>query len=416
MAGFNGLKSAVVAMTALAIPVLTNGCSSNPVGGGGNPLCCTEFQAGATVSASIGGSAQSLIAVQAVADVAGIASASIDTLTTACRNIATDLNAAQADIDAANGSADKNSAMTAWCNLAVKQITAVKATVGANLTVTVTPPVCEASVSATLDCQAKCNANVKCDFKANPPKCTGGTLTIDCKGGCTASAGASVSCTGQCTGKCSGSCTAQGGVDCTGKCDGTCTAKAGVGTGTGAQADGTCQGTCSGTCSVTAPSATCSGTCSGSCDATCQGSATASVKCDGKCDADYQPVSCTGGKIEGGCSADAKCSGNCQASAQAKATCTPPQVEIKFDANANVQVAAQLEGTLRANLPLIFQLKGQFAAVGDAAATISGNITAVTDIKAVCIPAVIAAGAGAATDLAASVKAVGSLSGSVGVT
>jgi hypothetical protein len=409
MAGFKGLKSAAVVMMAIAIPVLTNGCSSNA----SNPLCCNEFQAGATITADIGGSAKSQVAVQAVADIAGIASAAIDDLSTSCRNIATDLGAAQADIDTTSAIADKNDQMTAWCNLAVKQITTVKGQIGASLTLTVVPPQCSASVSASLDCQAKCNGGVKCDFKANPPKCTGGTLTVDCKGGCTAQAGASLSCTGQCTGSCSGSCTAQGGVDCQGKCDGTCTAKAGV-AGSGAQADGTCKGTCSGTCSVTAPSVTCNGTCSGKCDATCQGSATASVKCDGKCDADYEPVSCTGGKLEGGCSADVNCSANCQASAQAKATCTPPEIALTFGANANVQAAAQLEGTLRANLGVFITLAGKFQFVADATASFTANIGAVTDIKAVCIPAVALAAKDAVAQLGSAISATKSINDSVG--
>lgn len=408
MAGFKGLKSAAVVMTALAIPVLTNGCSSSA----SNPLCCTEFQAGATITADIGGSAQSQIAVQAVADIAGIGSAAIDDLSTACRNIATDLSASQADIDAAAGTADKNAQMKAWCALAVKQITTVKAAVGASLTINVVPPQCSASVSASLDCQAKCNGGVKCDFKANPPKCTGGTLTVDCKGGCTAQAGASLSCTGQCTGKCEGSCTAQGGVECAGKCDGTCAASA---SGSGAQADGTCKGTCSGTCAVTAPSVQCSGTCSGKCDATCQGSASASVKCDGKCDADYEPVSCTGGKLEGGCSADVNCSANCQASAQAKATCTPPQIGVTFGANANVQAAAQLEGTLRANLGVFVTLAGKFEFVGQATANFTSNISAVTDIKAACIPAVAVAAKDAVANLGDAIKATADVTGSVGI-
>ena len=44
---------------ALALPVLINGCSSDA----SNPLCCTEFKVGATIDASIGGSAQSQVVI-----------------------------------------------------------------------------------------------------------------------------------------------------------------------------------------------------------------------------------------------------------------------------------------------------------------------------------------------------------------
>jgi hypothetical protein len=397
---FIGLALAAMALS----PAVLQGCSSS----GSNPLCCTEFKVGAEVDVNIGGSVQSQVAVQAIADIGGIGSAAIDDLTTACRNIAQDLDAPQADLDAAAANADKNAAMKAYCAAAVKVIGTAKGQ--ASLQVTAKPPVCEASVSAKLDCQAKCSGGVKCDFKANPPKCTGGTLSIQCKGDCTASAGAQVSCTGSCSGGCTGSCTAQGGVDCQGKCEGTCEAKAGV-AGSGAQADGTCKGTCKGTCSVTPPGVTCTGSCDGKCDAKCQGSATASVKCDGTCAADYEPVSCSGGKLEGGCTADAKCDANCNGSVQAKAQCTPPSIDIAFTGDA--KFAGKLIATLKANLPKIFELTAKFSALADATGSLSANISAVTDIKAACIPPLVAAAAQAVSDIGDSVSATGSITASV---
>src|ERR1700744_4455941 len=77
-----------VLMGAIVIPATLQGCSSSD-----NPLCCTEFQPGATVNANIGGSIQSKVAVQAFADFDGIAAAAVDDLTTACQNIATDMGA-----------------------------------------------------------------------------------------------------------------------------------------------------------------------------------------------------------------------------------------------------------------------------------------------------------------------------------
>lgn len=393
MTGFNRLKSGVLIATALTIPVLANGCSSNPAD---NPLCCTEFKVGGTIDASIGGSVQSQVAVQAVADIAGIATAAIDDLTTACRGIAMDLDVAQADADAAEANTDKNAKMKAWCSAAVKVIGSAKG--GGSITIDAQPPQCEASVSAKLNCQAKCSGSASCDFKANPPKCTGGKLEVSCKGDCTASAGASVSCTGSCSGSCPGSCTAEGGVECSGKCDGTCEASASGG-GSGIQADGTCKGTCKGTCAVTAPSAKCTGSCQGSCDAACKGSATASVKCDGTCSGDYEPISCTGGKLEGGCQVDAKCDANCDGSVQAKATCTPPSFNVVVTGQADANIAGKLIDTLKANFGVILSLKSRFQAVATATASLTGNISAVTDIKVACVPPLVAAAAQAVTDI-----------------
>src|SRR6185436_11586544 len=147
------------------------------------------------------------------------------------------------------------------------------------------------------------------------------------------------------------------------------------------------QGNCKGTYSVTPPGVKCSGSCKGKCTGSCKGTATAAVKCDGTCAADYEPLSCSGGKLEGGCSAkvDAKCDANCNGSVQAKAQCTPPAVEVRFAGTANADFAGKLIATLKANLPIIFSLKARFAGLADATASLSGNISAVTDIKAACI-------------------------------
>ena len=51
-------------------------------------VCCTEFKVGASITADIGGGAESKVAVQAVSDFAGIASAAVDDITAACRTMA----------------------------------------------------------------------------------------------------------------------------------------------------------------------------------------------------------------------------------------------------------------------------------------------------------------------------------------
>lgn len=396
------------ALAALATPA-AGGCDD--VAAAQNAVCCNEFKVGGTITADIGGSAESQVAVQAVADFAAIASSAVDDITGACRNIAQDLDAPKADQDAAEAKADKNDKMDAWCALAVSAIGTIKAQAKGTLTVDFVPPKCEASISAKANCQAKCSGSASCDLKANPPTCEGGSLEISCKGECTGKAGASVSCEGECTGGCNGECTAMGGVDCAGKCDGTCSAGA---AGSGIQADGTCQGTCTGTCRATTPTATCTGSCKGKCSASCKGSATASVKCDGTCDADYEPLKCTGGELKGGCKAEAKCEGNCDASVKAKASCSPPSVKVAFSGAADIQAAGKLQATFEANLGVVLAFKARLEGMADIAASFSGNISAVADIKAACIPALIAAVGDAVGDLEASVSASASIAGTIG--
>lgn len=392
---------------ALVLPSIMAGCSDED-----NPLCCNEFKAGASVDVKIGGSAQAQVAVQAVADFSGIASAAIDDLTTACRSIATDLDVAQADRDAAEANTDKQARMKAYCQLAVSAIGTVKGS--ATLSINAAAPQCSASVSAKADCQAKCNGGVKCDFKANPPTCSGGKLEIACKGGCTASAQApSVSCEGSCEASCSGSCTVTtGSVRCAGKCNGTCSAGGQAGD-TGIQADGTCKGECAGTCEVTAPGANCTGSCQGQCTGKCTATGGVAVKCDGTCDADFEPIKCEGGELSGGCNADVKCDANCSASVKAKAECTPPSLTVTFSGGIDAQAAGKLRGTIEANFGVILAFKSRLEGMASVAATISGSADAVVDIKAACIPQVVAAGAAAVSDVAAAVEATGSLAGSV---
>jgi hypothetical protein len=199
-------------------------------------------------------------------------------------------------------------------------------------------------------------------------------------------------------------------VECSGKCEGTCSAGAEAGA-TGIQADGTCKGKCSGTCAVTAPSATCEGSCQGSCDAKCEAKAGATVKCDGKCDADFEPLKCEGGKLEGGCKAEAKCDANCDASVSAKAECTPPSISVAFTGAADVNAAGRIQATFEANLPLIFAFKARLEGMAKLTATITGNADVVVDIKAACIPAVIASAVAAGEDVTATVSVTGSLVG-----
>ena len=172
---------------------------------------------------------------------------------------------------------------------------------------------------------------------------------------------------------CSGSCEATSGsamVNCQGKCEGTCSVAPAM--------DGTCMGTCSGKCTYSGmpPMVDCKGKCTGQCSATCTASpGSVSVKCDGKCDADFEPVQCTGGKLEGGCMIDAKCEGSCNASASAKAECTPPKFELTVMASA----PPNLRATLEANIPKIgLVVQGRSKLFAD---SIGGMVTVVASVS-----------------------------------
>ncbi len=408
----------------LAIGALTNGCSSSL---SPNNLCCTDFKVGADltgvdfgVDASIKG--QFEVFAQAGADFSAVASATLTDVGTACQAIATDLGADPNDPSVKDkGGRD---GVTAWCNLAVAQIKA-SLTASGSLSIIIQPPKCSASIDATASCQGKCSVDGKCDIKANPPKCTGGELTVSCDGSCSASGGASISCTGSCSGSCSGSCegSASGGVDCDGKCDGNCEA-GGSANGSGLQADGSCKGSCKGKCTYRDPSVKlkCTATCSGKCDADCKAAAGAKVTCSGTCTGNATAPKCEGGKLEGGCQVDANCNANCSASVSAKAECTPPSLSITAQASADLKVQAFIH-TLEVNLPkilLIFQARGQaFVDIGKGFASASVNIAAdpgKLNTKGVaCAAAIVDVAAEAAQNAQVSFQAAGSVAGALNI-
>lgn len=423
-----------VALSALTLSTLVAGCSD--LKDAQDAACCKEFEAGKDmtgvdfgVDASIKGSFSAF--ASAASDLSAVGTGAIADVTIACQNIALDLGADSADPKVAGKTG--TDALTAWCDLAKAQINAnfgASGELAGSISAKFEPPKCSASLTATANCQASCSADAKCDIKANPPKCTGGTLSVECSGGCTAEANAELSCTGSCSGSCSGSCKASGGVtvDCKGKCDGTCSAGAmGSTMGSGIQADGSCEGQCDGTCTLAAdaPKLECKGTCDGKCSAKCSGTAEVKAKCDGKCDADYTPLKCEGGTLEGGCQVDASCQGSCNASASAKAECTPPSVSVTATAKANLSANAQLQldaaiASLEVNLPKILvvlqargdDFKGSIEAAVSAGATLttSGKLGAKGAVCGVLIASTI----GTASDnFLASLSAAGTVTGAI---
>src|SRR6478736_1629226 len=414
-----------VAFSALALSTVIAGCSD--LKDAQDAACCKEFEAGADmtnvdfgVDASIKGTFSAF--ASAASDLSAVGTGSISDITTACRNIALDLGA---DADDPAGQKSGVDGMKAWCTLTSGQISAnfgASGKLAGSISAKFEPPKCTASLTAQANCQAQCDVSAMCDIKANPPTCTGGTLTVECGGSCTASGSADVACTGSCSGKCSGSCKASGGVkvDCKGKCEGTCTAGAAGGAtekGTGIQADGRCDGQCDGTCTLDAdaPKIECTGQCDGHCDAACKGSADVKVQCDGKCDAEATPLKCEGGKLEGGCSADAI----------AKAECSPPSVSIVAEAKGSLSAEGKVQyqtaiASLEANLPkilIVLQARGANFTAGiqgaiDAGVKLSGS--GKLGAKGAVCGVLIASTIGTASEnFAASLKAAGDVTASI---
>jgi hypothetical protein len=420
------------ALMGVIVTTVLVGCGDDGLPGTG-ALCCTDFKVGADLSgvdfgvdASIKGQFSAF--AQASGDLSGAAQGALLDVAGACKGIAT---VGGANADAAEP-ADPAANVKFWCDLAIAQIDAAFSAQGgasAALKVTVKPAECKASFKAEANCQVNCQVDASCDAKATPPTCEGGEakLEISCEGSCTGSAEApSISCEGSCEGTCEGACTASGGasVECDGKCEGNCTASGG-GNNSGLQADGTCKGQCSGTCTARADvKASCSGSCKGSCTGTCKATpGSATVKCDGKCsnEASVKPISCKGGELKAKCEVDANCGGNCKASASAKAECTPPSVDIVFNASASGTASGQASlmiEALRVNLPqilLVFQARGQAfveltgKVVASGSATLNPGKLGVkgTACLAAIVPVVVQAGA----NVKAAVEASGSVAG-----
>jgi hypothetical protein len=377
--------------------------------GGGPGGACTEIQPPAPVNPAIGGSAASLVAVQSIEDYAALAAGSVDGATASCKKIAQDLGAPKADQDAADALGDRQAKVKAWCTLAVAAIGATKAKAAGTFTLDVKPTLCRGSVQEKGNCQSLC-AGTACDLKANPPRCTGGSLIVECQGSCIASGGSpTVKCEGACSGGCAGACTAGAGVECVGVCTGTCTASA---SGTGLQPDGTCKGTCVGTCSATAPGVSCAGACTGACSGSCKATPQTPAKCDGVCDAGFTPLYCEAGTLEGGCAVDAKCDASCNVTVAAKADCPVQPARVTIVGAADAAAATALITTLESNLGAILTTKARLSELGRFSGTVQANN--LVDIKAACIPVVQAMLATAVGDATASLSAVANVSSAVG--
>lgn len=140
---------------------------------------------------------------------------------------------------------------------------------------------------------------------------------------------------------------------------------------------------------------------------TCKLSVSEKAACQGRCagtgpcDTSANPMICTGGnlsngsceggKLEGGCQVDAKCDSGCDATVAAKATCPTPTVAVSFQGASDTGAAAKLEAALEADIPAVLALKAHCETEVDDAASFSGNVSSITDIKASCIPPIVSA-------------------------
>ncbi len=350
----------VLAVAGLGIAAVSNGCSA------ANALCCKQYNPGTdmintkfTADATVNGQFSSM--AQAAGDLAAVAGQAQLDVTTSCKGIAIDLGE-----DSAGGAGMSGAdLMNFWCGKAKAQLTAT----GLTVKVISEPAKCELSVSVQADCKAHCDVNGKCDLMVTPPTCTGGPLTVDCKGSCDVTVmEPKIECTGTCAAMCEGTCQASAGVMCNGKCDGTCSVAPDM--------QGNCMGMCSGKCTITG-SASCSGTCSGKCTGKCSASGgSASVQCSGKCDAMFKPLECKGGKLEGGCKVEANCEASCNTSASAKAQCTPPNIRVQITGMGPklALVQATMEVNLKA-IAVVFQARSKLFAEGIVAiGGVVGNI------------------------------------------
>jgi hypothetical protein len=189
---------------------------------------------------------------------------------------------------------------------------------------------CEVEASAEVECSA--NAELQCTFVPPNLECSG-----MCKGSCTAEVTAEAGCSGTCRGECSGNCSAyvdgEGGqAECAGKCDGMCTGTCEAELAVAAE----CEGKCEGECTVTKPE----GGCEGGIRAECKANAGAKVECDGKCVGKFEPPM-----------AKAECQASAKAEAKINVQCTPPQVSIDYKlraaAGAEILARAKFEAALK---------------------------------------------------------------------
>jgi hypothetical protein len=262
----------------------------------------------------------------------------------------------------------------------------IEANVEGGLTIEAEPARCAVDAQATLEAQARCDAEfdpgsamVKCEGSCeveasamvecsgsaelkctvNPPM---GMCEGTCKGSCTAELTAAATCEGTCTGTCSGNCSAysdSGATQCAGKCDGMCQGSCEV----ELAAEAECTGECRGECTFTPPD----GNCEGGIRAECEAEAGAMVDCQGRCDGEFEPPM-----------AKAECQASAKAEAKLNVECTPPRVVIDYELNASASAEASAQfaagvRSLEVRLPALLAAIKRAELVADAGAGLAAD-------------------------------------------
>ncbi len=306
--------------------------------------CCREFRVGYDMTITDFGVDPSVRApyaafAQAMGDYVAASTRMLDEVTGACRNLAIDFGASDADPTVKGRTGEE--ASFAWCNLAVRQLHGAFADtlqVAGHFNIRFSPADCSVDSTFQSRCETTCTSDPSCQEKGVEARC-GKSDQVGL-------------CTGKCTGACLGSAAVPSASD--GKCDAKC--------------EGTCLGECSGLCDgAQQPAGRCRGACLGICDGLCKGrctgqshpSRTAASRCDtecmGGCSVPYKALKCDADMGPPTCAGNADCQANCRAIGQVRAACTAPSVAIgtSLDFFNDLVIESDLR-SLELNLPKIF--------------------------------------------------------------
>jgi hypothetical protein len=278
----------------------------------------------------------------------------------ACRRMAYDLAINPAEMTPKNKNQPGASAQAA-CAAVSARVDAILRQ-GAQVRVQVVPPQCQANLQAKAYCDGACTLAV------DP-----GRIVAECE-------------PARLSGFCSGTCHGQCDTNCRGQCVGQCQ---------GSIYNGQCMGHCEGVCN---------GSCDGTCHAYCQGNWQAP-----QCQGYVQPPS-----------ADAECNASCNAQADIRGYCTPPQVYVS--ANQNLEATVRLAQTLQANLPELIhaelalgrRLAGNARVLVNVGSQLP-NVMGEAGAEAIaCVAAASSASAAASMRIDVSIQASASVTGKVG--
>ncbi|MCA9715050.1 MAG: hypothetical protein H6713_05380 [Myxococcales bacterium] len=296
--------------------------------------------------------------IQASKDFEAAANQANIELSNTCKKMGADLGVPADQMKPADGPGGASKGACAAVSAKIQSILSG----GVQIKVDAQPPRCQVNANAQAQCEGHCGA-----------KLTPAEIVAKCEPG-----KISGTCQGTCSGRCEGT--------CNGKCEGQCTAK---------DAQGNCTGECSGTCT-------------GQCSATCHA----------KCEGEWQAPRCEG-EFKGP-KAEVDCRASCKASAEFKAQCTKPSLNIQTSGNA--AALAKLSATLKANLPALlavqFKLAKQMAGDVKTLARLSGELKG--ELKGAggkaiaCVTGAATAIVSASASVKVSVEASASVSGKVG--